>query len=60
MSITLSGIIFIPLSLAVFLAGPRRLAQLAIIASVFAAAAVVNFGGASFPVGLSPFFSQRF
>ena len=55
MSITLSGILFIPLSLLVFLAAPRRLAQLAIIASVFAAAAVVNFN-ASFPVGLSPFF----
>ena len=42
MSMTLSGIIFIPLSLVVFLAAPCRLAQLAIVSSVFAAAAVVN------------------
>jgi hypothetical protein len=56
MSIPLSGMIFIPLSLVIFVFAPEHLPRLAIIAAIFAASAVVSFGGASFPVGISPFY----
>lgn len=56
MSIPLSGIVLIPLSLAIFFFAPERLGQLAIVAAVFAAASVLNFGGGSFPVGITPYY----
>src|ERR1700735_3103771 len=56
MSIPLSGIVLLPLSLAIFFFAPRRLGQLAIIAAVFAAASVLNFAGGSFPVGIAPYY----
>jgi hypothetical protein len=56
MSIPLSGIILIPLSLAIFFFAPHRLGQFAIVAAVFAAASVLNFAGGSFPLGIAPYY----
>jgi hypothetical protein len=56
MSIPPSGIVLIPLSLVIFFFAPDRLGQAAIIAAVFAAASVLNFGGGTFPVGIAPFY----
>ncbi|HTT76695.1 MAG TPA: hypothetical protein VMF50_12045 [Candidatus Binataceae bacterium] len=56
MSIPVSGIVLIPLALVIFFFAPHRLGQLAIIAAVFAAASVINFGGGSFLVGIAPFY----
>jgi hypothetical protein len=56
MSIPPSGIALVPLGLMIFFFAPHRLGQAAIVASVFAAASVLNFGGGTFPVGIAPFY----
>jgi energy-coupling factor transporter transmembrane protein EcfT len=56
MSIPPSGIAFAPLGLAIFFFAPQRLGQASIVAAVFAAASVLNFGGGTFPVGIAPFY----
>jgi hypothetical protein len=55
MTITLFGIIFIPISFAIFLLKPNYLAPWAVLASIFQAASVLNVGG-GFPIGISPYF----
>src|ERR1700677_294114 len=56
MSIPLSGIILIPLGLAIFFFAPQRRGQLGIVAAVFAAASILNFAGGNFPVGIGPYY----
>jgi len=55
MSITWIGVIFIPVSLVLFLTAPRYLIPCAIAASVLQAASVVNIAG-GFPIGITPYF----
>jgi hypothetical protein len=55
MHIPLTGIVFVPIIVLVFLLWPGRLEELLIYMAVFQAAAVVNLGG-GFTFGLSPYF----
>ena len=55
MHATPTGLLIVPLSLAVFLLAPGRLGQWAIVVSALDAASVVNVGG-GFPVGITPYF----
>jgi hypothetical protein len=56
MTITAIGFIIIPLSLAIFVVRPRLLVPLAIVASVFQAASMIDMRGGDSAVGISPFF----
>ena len=56
MAIPPSGIALVPIGLAFFFFAPHKLAQVAIIAAVFAAASVFNLSGGTFPVGIAPFY----
>jgi hypothetical protein len=55
MHIPISGIIFLPCSLAIFLFAPVRLSEWAIFVAIFQAAAVANLSG-GFTFGLAPYF----
>jgi hypothetical protein len=56
MTITPIGFIIIPLSLVIFLVWPRLLVPWAIVASVFEAASVINFGSGVTSIGIAPFY----